>query len=210
MECGGWGVGGVDRSFVLALGVNADGNPQAHDMAVLLLFCRSWVGGVLSRQSPTETAAKFESCLWVYGVYGIRIIVVRTLSFAGADRVVWETNKINTITTSMPILPNTKNKRKKTASFLFLVLCSVLSVRFSQVLEGMVARRESPDSDTWLLLLNAIGTADALDKAVALMEKTRAEGQGSEVRDGVWLLSKTKWVIITLFFFICHPHSPAW
>lgn len=45
----------------------------------------------------------------------------------------------------------------------------------------MVARRESPDSDRWLLLLNAVGTAGELDKAVALMERSRAEGHGSEV-----------------------------
>lgn len=51
-----------------------------------------------------------------------------------------------------------------------------------KVLEGMVARRDSPDSETWLLLLNAVGTADSLDKAVALMERSRAEGNGSEVR----------------------------
>lgn len=45
----------------------------------------------------------------------------------------------------------------------------------------MVARRESPDSETWLLLLNAVGTAGELDKAVALLERSRAEGHGSEV-----------------------------
>lgn len=45
----------------------------------------------------------------------------------------------------------------------------------------MVARRDSPDSETWLLLLNAVGTADSLDKAVALIERSRAEGDGSEV-----------------------------
>lgn len=44
----------------------------------------------------------------------------------------------------------------------------------------MVARRESPDGDTWLVLLNAVGTAGALDKAVSLVERSRAEGRGSE------------------------------
>lgn len=44
----------------------------------------------------------------------------------------------------------------------------------------MVARRESPDSETWLVLLNVVDTASALDKAVALMERSRAEGRGSE------------------------------
>ena len=56
-----------------------------------------------------------------------------------------------------------------------------LELLFPKVLEGMVARRDSPDSETWLLLLNAVGTADSLDKAVALMERSRAEGNGSEV-----------------------------
>lgn len=45
----------------------------------------------------------------------------------------------------------------------------------------MVERRDSPDSETWLLLLNAVDTAGALDKAVELMERSRAEGHGSEV-----------------------------
>lgn len=45
----------------------------------------------------------------------------------------------------------------------------------------MVERRDSPDSKTWLLLLNAVDTAGALDKAVELMERSRAEGHGSEV-----------------------------
>eukprot|EP00904_Undaria_pinnatifida_P002498 jgi/Undpi1/12249/HiC_scaffold_5.g01925.m1 len=52
-----------------------------------------------------------------------------------------------------------------------------------KVLEGMVARRDSPDSETWLLLLNAVGTADSLDKAVALIERSRAEGDGSEINE---------------------------
>lgn len=46
----------------------------------------------------------------------------------------------------------------------------------------MVERRDSPDGETWLLLLNAVDTAGALDKAVELMERSRAEGHGSEVR----------------------------
>lgn len=53
---------------------------------------------------------------------------------------------------------------------------------FWKVLEGMVERRDSPDGETWLLLLNAVDTAGALDKAVELMERSRAEGHGSEVR----------------------------
>lgn len=59
--------------------------------------------------------------------------------------------------------------------------CVISADGFAQVLEGMIARRESPDSDTWLMLLNAVGTAGALDKAVELMERSRAEGQTSEV-----------------------------
>lgn len=54
---------------------------------------------------------------------------------------------------------------------------------FWKVLEGMVERRDSPDSETWLLLLNAVDTAGALDKAVELMERSRAEGHGSAVRN---------------------------
>lgn len=42
-------------------------------------------------------------------------------------------------------------------------------------------RRDSPDNKTWLLLLNAVDTAGALDKAVELMERSRAEGHRSEV-----------------------------
>eukprot|EP00752_Nemacystus_decipiens_P002759 g2577.t1 len=52
-----------------------------------------------------------------------------------------------------------------------------------KVLEGMVERRDSPDGETWLLLLNAVDTAGALDKAVELMERSRAEGHGSEINE---------------------------
>ena len=48
------------------------------------------------------------------------------------------------------------------------------------MLEGMLQRRDSPDSDTWLVLLNAVGTAEELEKAVALIERSRTEGRGSE------------------------------
>ncbi|CAN0521669.1 unnamed protein product [Ectocarpus sp. 12 AP-2014] len=47
----------------------------------------------------------------------------------------------------------------------------------------MVERRDSPDGETWLLLLNAVDTAGALDKAVELMERSRAEGHGSEINE---------------------------
>ncbi|CAM9870932.1 unnamed protein product [Ectocarpus fasciculatus] len=52
-----------------------------------------------------------------------------------------------------------------------------------KVLEGMVERRDSPDGETWVLLLNAVDTAGALDKAVELMERSRAEGHGSEINE---------------------------
>lgn len=66
-------------------------------------------------------------------------------------------------------------------SFLF-VLFFHLFLFCVKVLEGMVERRDSPDGETWLLLLNAVDTAGALDKAVELMERSRAEGHGSEVK----------------------------
>lgn len=53
------------------------------------------------------------------------------------------------------------------------------------MLEDMIQRRDSPDSETWLVLLNAVTTAEALDKAVALIERSRVEGRGSEVSWGV-------------------------
>ena len=66
----------------------------------------------------------------------------------------------------------------------------------------MVARRESPDGETWLLLLNAVGTAGELDKAVALLERSRAEGHGSEVRYGALLREKQ-----TPLLSGCPPHE---
>lgn len=62
-----------------------------------------------------------------------------------------------------------------------MVLCRTRP-DLSKVLEGMVERRDSPDGETWLLLLNAVDSAGALDKAVELLERSRAEGHGPEVR----------------------------